>query len=112
MTGAGDMLAEHNSDKMLLPASNMKLISTGAALFSLGPAYRFATEIAHDGYIKDGILHGNLYIIGGGDPTIGSKDSLATDLNTTFSQWTNVVRNAGIKEMAGGNERGTDMAME
>ena len=101
MTGAGDMLAQHNSDKMLLPASNMKLISTGAALFSLGPAYRFSTEIAHDGYIENGVLHGNLYIIGNGDPTIGSKDSLATDLNTTFSQWMNAVRRAGIKEIRG-----------
>ena len=80
MTGAGDVLAAVNDEKTLVPASNMKLISTGAALFALGPEYRFSTEIAHDGHISEGTLHGNLYIVGGGDPTLGSKDTLATPL--------------------------------
>ena len=65
MTGAGDVLAAVNDEKTLVPASNMKLISTGAALFALGPEYRFSTEIAHDGHISEGTLHGNLYIVGG-----------------------------------------------
>ena len=101
MKGDGEILAEHNAEKMFLPASNMKLVSTGAALSALGPAYRFSTEIGHDGYMEDGILHGNLYIIGGADPMTGSKDSIATDLNTTFMQWKKAVQAAGIKEIRG-----------
>ena len=48
MNGLGETLAEVNEDKMLVPASNMKLISTGAALFSLGPDFRFSTDIAQE----------------------------------------------------------------
>ena len=60
ISGAGDRLADVNSEKMLVPASNMKLISTGAALYSLGPDYKFHTSICHDGTIEGGVLHGNL----------------------------------------------------
>ena len=82
--GNGETLISAGKDKMLVPASNMKLISTGAALFSLGPDYRFSTTLAHDGHISDGVLHGNLYIVGGGDPLLGSKDSSAVALSSVF----------------------------
>ena len=65
-TGEGKMLAEINSDNMIMPASNMKLISTGAALHHFGPDHQFITSIGHDGTISSGVLQGNLYIIGGG----------------------------------------------
>ena len=101
MKGNGDYLASLNEEKMLVPASNMKLISTGAALYALGHDYKFHTSICHDGTIEDGILHGNLYIVGEGDPTLGSKDSIATDLNAIFACWEKVVQNAGIKVIEG-----------
>jgi D-alanyl-D-alanine carboxypeptidase/D-alanyl-D-alanine-endopeptidase (penicillin-binding protein 4) len=101
MKGNGEEMAVLNSKKMLVPASNMKLISTGAALYSLGPDYRFHTSIQYDGVIDNGTLHGNLYIVGEGDPTLGSKDSIAVDLNTVFAQWEKAVRNAGIKVIKG-----------
>ena len=56
---AGSTLAEVNRGKMLVPASNMKLISTGAALHGLGPNYQYSTSIQYDGVIEKGILHGN-----------------------------------------------------
>ena len=99
--GNGDSIVSLNEDKMLIPASNMKLISTGAALYSLGPDYRFHTSIQYDGVIENGTLHGNLYIVGEGDPTLGSKDSIATDLNTIFANWEKAVRNAGISVIEG-----------
>lgn len=101
MTGGGDILASVNDDKMLIPASNMKLISTGAALTALGSQYMFTTDIAYDGNISDGTLHGNLYIVGGGDPTLGSKDSIATPLTATFEQWEQAIRAAGISKIEG-----------
>lgn len=100
-TEDGKTLAQRNSDKMLVPASNMKLVTTGAALHKLGGNYRYETRIGYSGTIQDGILKGNLYIIGGGDPTIGSTDSIAFKLNSTFAQWEKLVRKAGIKEIDG-----------
>lgn len=98
---AGDVLMDMDGERMLVPASNMKLISTGAAMHSLGPDYRYETSIGYDGTVEDGILHGDLYIIGGGDPTLGSEDSIAVPLNTVFKQWKSFVEAAGISRIEG-----------
>lgn len=100
-TGDGRILMDINSERMLVPASNMKLISTGTALHRLGPEHRFETAIAQDGEVINGVLHGNIYIIGGGDPTLGSKDSIAVALDKTFSQWEAFIRKAGIRQIKG-----------
>ena len=99
--GDGRTLVDINAKTMMLPASNMKLISTGAAIHKLGPDYRFETAIGHDGVIEDGVLKGNLYIIGGGDPTLGSKDSIAVSLEKVFAQWEGIMREAGIRKIDG-----------
>ena len=75
MDGNGKVLASLNPQQMLTPASNTKLITTGCALHSLGKDFHFGTSIAYSGEIKDGILEGDIYIIGGGDPTLASADS-------------------------------------
>ena len=100
-TGDGRVLMNIHSETMLVPASNMKLISTGTALHRLGPEHRFETAIAQDGEVINGVLHGNIYIIGGGDPTLGSKDSIAVALDKTFSQWEAFIRKAGIRQIKG-----------
>lgn len=100
-SGDGKTLVDIDGDNMVMPASNMKLISTGAALHVLGSDHRFRTSLGHDGKIVDGVLKGNLYIIGGGDPTLGSKDSIATSLDRTFAQWEKLVRDAGIRRIEG-----------
>lgn len=101
MAGDGRVLVDINAKTMMLPASNMKLISTGAAIHKLGPDFRFETAIGHDGAIEDGVLKGNLYIIGGGDPTLGSKDSIAVSLEKIFAEWEGMVRQAGIRKIEG-----------
>ena len=101
MDSDGKVLARVNADKMLVPASNMKLITTGAALHMLGPSHTFETSLAYDGNIEDGILRGNLHIIGGGDPTLGSKDSIATPVERTFAVWEKMLRDAGIRQIEG-----------
>lgn len=100
-SGEGKTLVDIDGDNMVMPASNMKLISTGAALHVLSSDHRFRTSLGHDGKIVDGVLKGNLYIIGGGDPTLGSKDSIATALDRTFAQWEKIVRDAGIRRIEG-----------
>lgn len=65
----GDVLYEHNSTRLYMPASNNKLLTTVSALIRLGPDYRYKTNISTDGTVADGILRGNLVITGSGDPT-------------------------------------------
>lgn len=101
MTMNGDTLACLNPETMLIPASNLKLVTTGLAMYSLGSDYRWETRIGHDGEIADGVLKGNLYIIGGGDPTTGSKDSIAVPVTSTFDEWTKIIENAGIHSIEG-----------
>ncbi|WP_353328638.1 D-alanyl-D-alanine carboxypeptidase/D-alanyl-D-alanine endopeptidase [Chitiniphilus shinanonensis] len=52
------------------PASVMKLVTTQVALEKLGPAYQWTTELYGDGPVVDGVLHGNLYLKGAGDPKL------------------------------------------
>ena len=99
--GDGAVLVDINAEDMVIPASNMKLITTGAAMYAFGTDHRFETSIGYDGEIKDGVLDGDIYIIGGGDPTIGSKDSIATALEAVFGQWEEFIRNAGIRRING-----------
>ncbi len=99
--GGGQTLVDIDAKSMVIPASNMKLITTGAALHTLGSDYRFETKIGHDGQIEDGLLKGNLYIIGGGDPTTGSKDSIAVTLERTFASWKKIISDAGIRQIEG-----------
>ena len=51
----------------------MKLFTTSTALERLGPTYRIPTQVFSDGTLdSNGILHGSLYLQGGGDPTLGT----------------------------------------
>lgn len=63
-------LISHGENASLNPASVMKLVTTLAALDSLGPAYAFKTRVLVDGQIVDGILQGDLILQGGGDPAL------------------------------------------
>ncbi|MBA3298649.1 MAG: D-alanyl-D-alanine carboxypeptidase/D-alanyl-D-alanine-endopeptidase [Thermoleophilaceae bacterium] len=55
-------------------ASNTKLFTTSAALARFGPAARLNTGVRGDGELDlDGTYRGNLYLVGGGDPTFGSR---------------------------------------
>lgn len=96
-----DTLARYNEGLKMLPASNTKLITTGLALSKLGPDYKFRTTLAHTGKIIDGVLQGDLYIVGGGDPTIGSGTSCADTLELTFSRWKAILDAHGIKSVTG-----------
>ncbi len=57
----------YNAEKLLLPASNLKLVTLYAALSLLGPAMRFETDFLMD-------AEGNLYFVGGGDPSLSYQD--------------------------------------
>ena len=60
----------HRVNVPMNPASVMKLVTTYAALDTLGPAFVWATAVHIDGAVKDGTLQGNLYLKGQGDPKL------------------------------------------
>ena len=63
-----------NQDQLFIPASNMKLITTAAALATAGPDYRFHTTVETTGKIDaDGKLQGDVIIVGRGDPNISGR---------------------------------------
>ena len=93
-----EVLAAHNIKQTLAPASTQKLLTTTTALEILGPDYRFSTYIEIDGKIDEGILYGNLYVRGTGDPTLGSQQ---VGYQGFLNQWVKAVRNAGIRQITG-----------
>lgn len=64
----GTPLLLHGEERAFNPASVMKLVTTLAALDTLGPAHTFKTLVWLDGDLKEGVLTGNLVLQGGGDP--------------------------------------------
>lgn len=67
---SGNVLYSKNGEMMIRPASTHKLLVSAAALDLLGPDYRFVTRSYIDGSIENGVLKGNIYLQGGGDPTL------------------------------------------
>ena len=98
----GRTVLELNAGMRLTPASNLKLITTGAALHAFGPEHRFQTSLGYTGSIgPDGTLHGDLYIVGGGDPTLGARDSIAYKADALFWKWKTLLQQAGIWRVDG-----------
>ncbi|MPR00889.1 D-alanyl-D-alanine carboxypeptidase/D-alanyl-D-alanine-endopeptidase [Pseudomonas sp. MAFF 212408] len=71
---SGNTLYQHNPNTRLVPASNLKLLTTAAAMDVLGPQYRFATQLLSNGIRQGDRLTGNLYLRGLGDPTLQFAD--------------------------------------
>lgn len=104
---SGKIVCSYNTDLQVSPASVMKTISTAAALELLGEDYRFPTSLEYDGVIENGVLKGNLYIKGSGDPTLGSshfasdKNTYTPDQNKFIPEWITAIKKAGIKKISG-----------
>lgn len=62
-----------NATRPFNPASTMKLVTSYAALSLLGPVYTWPTEVSMDGSLQNGVLDGNLYIKGYGDPSLNME---------------------------------------
>lgn len=97
----GTVLADVDGEKLFVPASNAKLITTGTALEVLGGGFRFETALAYSGTVNGGVLDGDLYIVGGGDPTLFSGDSIARSRESVFALWTRMLSDAGIRAVKG-----------
>lgn len=88
----GDILFEKNNQLLLRPASNMKLFTTMGAIGLLDKDFQFSTEIFADSIDRSGVIHGNLYFRGGGNPSLGVSD---------IDSITARLRSLGLKRITG-----------
>ena len=91
---------EKNSRLLMMPASNMKIVTGAAALIQLGNDFRYETTLVTDGPIVSGRLEGNLFVLGSGDPTISSRMQNGSALNV-FREWADELRAQGIRRIDG-----------
>jgi len=95
----GDTLFAVSPDSALSPASNVKLLTSAAALHVLGPEYRFRTWLLSDGAVEDGVLQGDLVLYGTGDPGISDRFYVSKD--EVFQRLIDGLDGAGIHTIAG-----------
>jgi D-alanyl-D-alanine carboxypeptidase/D-alanyl-D-alanine-endopeptidase (penicillin-binding protein 4) len=93
---AGDSVAlfKHDSDIPLMPASNLKLVTTSAALEKLGPNFKFRTVLAKRG--------NDLILIGDGDPTFGDGEAMRRvgwDITTVYKQWIDLLKKQNVSSI-------------
>jgi len=100
---SGRLLASYEPERSLSPASNLKVLATASALALLGPGYRFQSSLEYDGELsRDGVLSGNLYLRGYGDPSLGSPFlEGAMPLPQLMERLRMAVQQAGIRRIGG-----------
>ena len=97
----GAVLYDRNSDLPLKPASCNKLQSGVAALYYLGPEFRFKTPVYMRGFIRGKTLEGDLIVIGSGDPSISGRYRKDKDVTGIFKEWAGELKKLGIKRIEG-----------
>lgn len=96
-------VASFQENTTLPTASTTKLWSTATAMDLLGPEYRAQTRLYIDGTIEDGVLNGNIWIRGGGDPSLGSKYFNKEGHELDFMlPWIDSLKALGIVKINGG----------
>src|SRR5262245_18802179 len=87
-----------NADKLMLPASTMKIVTLAAAAEKLGWDYTYTTCLFPSGPIDNGGLHGDLIVAGSGDPSIDDWNGKAAQL---FADWAAQLKSAGVTTIDG-----------
>ncbi len=105
---SGRTLFALNPNKLLMPASNMKIVTLAAAAGTLGWDYRFTTTLETAAPIEAGVLAGDLVVHGTGDPTINTRNGRAAQV---FDEWASALKAAGISRIDG-NIVGDDNAFD
>ncbi len=94
----GRLLYARQPATLVIPASNMKIVTAAVAAARLGWDYRFTTRLEAAGAIHDGVLEGDLIVTGGGDPSIAAQDLRTAPL---FDEWAAALASAGIRRVDG-----------
>lgn len=96
----GRRIFEYNAGKRFVPASNMKLFTTAAALLALSPDFRWETRLITDGTVTSGVLSGDIIVEGSGDPTISGYFHEG-DVLHVFRRWAAKLKEQGVREIGG-----------
>src|SRR5688572_5284365 len=94
-----DTIVRHNSTKLFMPASNMKIVTGAVALSQLGPDYRFRTTLLATGPVVDGKLRGDLVLVGRGDPS--ASDHMRGDAMLAMLELADSIAARGILRVEG-----------
>ncbi len=96
------VVSSYNENASLVPASTTKLLTTETAMSLLGEKFRWNTQLEHSGNIDaDGVLQGNLYIVGSGDPSLGTNKAGASSYSSIIADFIAAVSQKGIKKVNG-----------
>jgi D-alanyl-D-alanine carboxypeptidase/D-alanyl-D-alanine-endopeptidase (penicillin-binding protein 4) len=107
----GTVVFDHNAQIGMAPASCQKVVTSASAFELLGKDYQYKTELAIEGVIIDGKLTGNMYLIGYGDPTLGSWRWKSTGEKRILDTLVAAVQKKGVREI-NGNVFGYDRKWE
>lgn len=97
---SGETVYEFAPDRQRIIASNTKLVTSAAAIDRLTPGYFIETPMKITGLVDGGELHGDLAVVGAGDPTISGRH-FGDDALFIFRQWGHELRAAGIERVRG-----------
>ena len=98
---SGNIIFQKNGEIGLAPASTQKIITSAAAFEILGSDFRYETNLGYPGNVSAGVLNGDMYIIGSGDPTLGSWRYRETKDSVILSSWSNAIQKTGIRRITG-----------
>lgn len=94
-----EILIESKPQLSLAPASILKTITTATALEVFGPDFQFQTTLSYSGMVRNDTLFGDLQIIGGGDPTLGSE--YFPESKPFMEEWVKALQEMHIKAITG-----------
>ena len=96
------VISSYNESTPLVPASTTKLLTTETALNLLGENYRWMTQLEYSGTVdENGTLNGNLYIVGSGDPSLGTNKAGAWSYRDIISDFIGGLSREGIRKVNG-----------
>jgi serine-type D-Ala-D-Ala carboxypeptidase/endopeptidase (penicillin-binding protein 4) len=88
----GEVLVDENAQTALIPASALKTLTTATALQILGPEFHFQTKLLATSPVENGVITGDLIILGGGDPMLSLLD---------LEKWSGILKKQGISTIQG-----------
>jgi len=95
---SGDVVYDHQGDRLVMPASTMKIVTLAVAAERLGWDYRYETQLLSAAPVVDGVLRGDLIVRGSGDPTINTRAGRSMP---AFDAWAETLLAAGITTVDG-----------
>lgn len=98
---SGEILRSYNSEKLMIPASALKILTTATSLEILGKDFQYSTFIFFEGTIQNEVLIGNIIVKGSGDPTFGSAFFPQNSPELILSTIKNSLTQKGIKQLNG-----------